>query len=147
MREIVGNLWDYYREGFILCITTNGSLKKNGEAVMGRGCAAQAKHRFSGLPGLLGERIRRWGNILGSIGETRLTAFPTKNRWQDKSEIALIFQSAIALARLARHFPTTTYVLPRPGCGNGGLDWETQVKPVIQNLLPDNVWIISKEKR
>jgi len=34
-------------------------------------------------------------------------------------------------------------VLPRPGCSNGGLDWETEVKPVISKILSDRVWVIT----
>lgn len=38
MREINGsNIWDFYNKGFWIAITTNGTVKKNGEAVMGRG--------------------------------------------------------------------------------------------------------------
>ena len=39
MKEITGDLWDYYRRPMhTICITTNGTIKKNGKAVMGRGC-------------------------------------------------------------------------------------------------------------
>ena len=35
-------------------------------------------------------------------------------------------------------------VLPRPGCGAGELDWETQVKPLCAEY-GDWLWVIEKE--
>jgi hypothetical protein len=48
--------------GGYLCITTNGFVKSNGEAVMGRGIAKEAANRFSMLPKLLGDTLRTRGN-------------------------------------------------------------------------------------
>ena len=66
-----------------ICITTNGFVRRNGRAVMGRGCAAEAARKFPGIDRILGERIRRCGNrcqIL--IGQTAdhpaLVSFPVK---------------------------------------------------------------------
>jgi len=41
MREVTGNLWTYRPAG-IRVITTNGTIKASGEAVMGKGCAREA---------------------------------------------------------------------------------------------------------
>lgn len=42
--EVVGNMWAIPADAY--CITTNGFVKKNGEAVMGAGCAKEARrHR------------------------------------------------------------------------------------------------------
>lgn len=44
MRDIKGNIWTLYDSDptCYICITTNGFVKSNGEAVMGRGTALQA---------------------------------------------------------------------------------------------------------
>jgi len=39
MKELRGNL--FHTPCDVICITTNGFVKRNGEAVMGRGCAVQ----------------------------------------------------------------------------------------------------------
>jgi len=44
MKEVIGNIWNYYNKGNWIVITTNGTIKKNGEAVMGRGVALEAKN-------------------------------------------------------------------------------------------------------
>jgi hypothetical protein len=62
MREITGNLWDYHDDGWWIAITTNGFIRRDGTAVMGRGCAAQAAKRYPALPRRLGTRLQTDGN-------------------------------------------------------------------------------------
>ncbi len=147
MREIVGELWDFYgKPRFIVCITTNGFVKKNGEAVMGRGCAKEAKLRFPGIAGFLGDLLKRDGNHLRMLGEPyRVVAFPVKIGWWEDADLGLIKESAERLKNLAVVDSLTRFILPRPGCGNGNLKWE-DVRPLLENL-PDNVWIINKEEK
>jgi hypothetical protein len=69
-----------------ICITTNGFVKKNGGAVMGRGCALEAlyKFKYANLDLLLGSLISSDGagkvHNLGKFKEinARLYAFPVK---------------------------------------------------------------------
>lgn len=149
MREQYADLWSFYgKPGFVVCITTNGFVKRNGSAVMGAGCALQAKKKFPGLDEILGREIERAGNIFRPIvmsdlgGSANICAFPVKHHWKDKADLDLIRRSAAALADFARSHPTLTFVLPRPGCGNGRLLW-ADVKPAIEALLPDNVVVVS----
>ena len=51
----------------IICITTNGFVKKDGCAVMGRGCAQEAKNRYPNINKLLGIHINTKGNIPGIL--------------------------------------------------------------------------------
>ena len=153
MKEITGELWDYYgKRGYIVCITTNGTLKTNGEAVMGRGCAAQAKARFAGIAKILGDQIQQWGNDVHIVSVTRngnlsshLIAFPVKHNWWEKADLELIRKSADALHKWTRdpEFKRMKFVLVRAGCGNGGLRWE-DVQPILSNL-PDCVLVIHPE--
>ena len=47
MKEIVGDIWDYCgKTGYMIGITTNGEIRKDGKAVMGKVIALQAKERF-----------------------------------------------------------------------------------------------------
>lgn len=129
-----------------VCITTNGVVKKNGCAVMGAGIAKQASVRFSGLARNLGDRLTQYGNQAYNMGLykdnitgkwTRLITFPTKHHWRDKSDLELIEMSAKQIVDICDRRGITTCYLPRPGCANGGLDWNSQVKPLIDRILDD----------
>lgn len=144
VQEMNGNLWEFYSLGeqHIACITTNGFVKTNGECVMGRGCAREARDKFPGFAKFLGDTIKQLGNKVHLFGTPRLLSFPTKHVWWEKSDLELIKQSTQELADIARAKPDNIFYLPRPGCGNGQLNW-ADVKPAIQDLLPDNVIVIN----
>ena len=145
MKEAIGNLWKA-KPSFIKCITTNGDVKKNGELVMGRGIALQAKQRYPELPKLIGNCVKNNGNKVHYFKEYNIISFPTKIHWREKSNINLIVHSCYELNTLLDGL-NKQVVLPRPGCGNGGLDWKTKVKPVISMILIDKVWVITNERR
>lgn len=145
MLEKFGDLWEFHRQpNTVACITTNGFVKTNGQCVMGRGCAQQARDKFPGTAALLGDLIKAYGNHVHYIGNNML-AFPTKHVWWEKSDLQLISKSAQELELLALVHPDITFYLPRPGCANGQLNW-SDVKPVLGALgLPDNVIVITND--
>lgn len=146
MLETYGNLWEYHDRGEWICITTNGDVRKDGCAVMGRGVALQAKHRFPKLPYLLGKRITRLGNHVQRFETHRLFSFPVKHHWSDRADFNLIRRSCAELmSRLKRSGPNRV-VLPRPGCGNGQLDWN-DVRDVIFERLDNRVLVITNGRR
>lgn len=145
MIEEFGDFWEI--QGDARCITTNGALRANGYAVMGKGVALQAKKRYPRIEATLGRLIQKYGNHVYYLGH-RLISFPTKNHWmEEKSDLNLIKRSAIELVALLRgDVPIKSkanrrILLTRPGCGNGNLEW-SEVKPVIQTILSDNEFII-----
>jgi hypothetical protein len=141
MKEITGNLWDYYGKPLtVVLITTNNYVKGNGHAVMGRGCALEAKKKFPGIARRLGEMLQHSKDGLKIVGES-LWTFPVKHSWEQPADLELIRKSAAHLGKAARDNPRLTFVLPRPGCGNGRLLW-LEVAPILEPLLPDNVWVI-----
>lgn len=141
MKEATGDLWTFPADWRV--ITTNGFVKRNGECVMGRGCAFEAKSRFKDLPAELGLRIKMQGNHASRFGEYNLITFPVKHNWFEKADPDLIVRSARELENAMRIKDGIkgTVVMPRPGCGNGQLKWE-DVKPLIE-FLPDNVTVIT----
>jgi hypothetical protein len=142
MREIYGNLWDYDgKPDTVVCITTNGFVKANGLAVMGRGCAFEATLKYPAIQKRLGDCIKARGNNLCWLN-TKLVAFPVKHAWWQDADLELIKKSAEQLAREARNLPHFLFVLPRPGCGNGRLQWPA-VRAILFDVLPDNVAIIT----
>lgn len=146
MIEVYGDLWTYPAD--VRVITTNGFVKKNGEAVMGRGCALEAANQDSNFPLLLGHHIKINGNVVGMIGVIDglpILSFPVKHNWYEKADLELILKSAKALkvwADYAEEDGPIKIVLPRPGCGNGGLKWEV-VKPILEPILDDRFHVIT----
>lgn len=131
-----------------ICITTNGTIKKNGEAVMGRGCALEATKKHPGIQKILGSRLQDKGNHVHKfIGMgfpyPLLITFPVKHNWWEKADIKLIEQSCHELVQLIGQ--SLIVYLPRPGCGNGGLNWEKEVKPILEKILPDNIIVVSNK--
>lgn len=138
------NIWDIYeKDKGIICIPVNGFVKNNGCAVMGRGVAKECLNKFPGIDKILGDHIKRFGNVVW-IDKSKLIAFfPTKWHWQDNSDISLIRTSAWQLhliCLLSKH--KLIFYLPKPGCGNGKLNWE-DVEQIFENLS-DRIIIVDK---
>lgn len=152
MREVFGDIWELESDG--ICITTNGFVKVNGECVMGRGIAAEAKKRFPTLPKHLGTMIHNHGNHVfpfllgGGEDEQLIYSFPVKHNWWEMADTELIRRSARELMKnmdkIQAEFDIRlqNVLLPRPGCGNGGLNWK-YVKPEIENILDDRVAVVT----
>lgn len=129
-----------------VCVTTNAVVKKNRHAVMGAGIAKQADMRFAGLSHNLGDLLTQYGNQVYDMGFyedsitgkwIRIITFPTKHNWRDKSDLDLIKMSAIQLVDICDSSGLRKCYLTRPGCALGGLDWVSQVRPLIEPILDD----------
>lgn len=155
MQEVFGDFWDYPAR--IKLITTNGDVRVNGMAVMGRGIAQQAVSRFPDIADILGQRLllQQRSTLPSANFEPKVCflyhdkrdavgywSFPVKYHWQQKASFGLIVRSVKALDEIARAGTLATFLLPRPGCGNGGLEWK-DVRELCKNL-PDNVLIIDR---
>lgn len=57
-------------------VTTNGVIRKNGDAVLGKGQALEAKKLVPGLEHQLGEYLRRYGNRAFYMGVHRVGGSP-----------------------------------------------------------------------
>lgn len=132
-----------------VCITTNGIVDKNNNAVMGRGIAFQAKNLFH-CETLLGQYLKQYGNRCFNLGQYKrnneiftLFSFPTKNHWKESSDITLICKSAEELVAMCNKFNITKCYLPLVGCGNGGLNWKVTVEPWLSQILDDRFIIVN----
>lgn len=144
MKEAFGNIWEYHNRGHWIAITTNGTVRRDGACVMGRGIAREAAIKFPRLPYELGAQILgcpmpygEWskGNDLKVFHQYRITTFPVKHNWWERADPTLIEESARQL-QVACHGNLDTKYMVRPGCGNGGLDWK-DVKPILEKYLDD----------
>lgn len=152
MINVTGEAWKMaWNQDFdVLCITTNGFVKKNGECVMGRGIAKQMKEMYPELPRLLGRRIQEDGNrcarlmtlFRGALNSSlQIVSFPVKHNWFENADLELIAKSAKEIVAMADEDQWSKILIPRPGCGNGKLSY-ADVEPVLKELLDDRFYII-----
>lgn len=90
--------------------------------------------------------LEAMGNTVGVFPLFRLVTFPVKVHWKDTASLDLIRRSALDLMAtldMPPLWPTRKVILPRPGCGNGGLSW-VHVRPVIAPILDNRVWVIAR---
>lgn len=145
MKQAIGDLWTFPADAIV--ITTNGIIKRDGSNVMGAGVALEARRRHPHIAYTLAEYIHQHGNRpfnLGIYAGKRLISLPTKNHWQDRSDPTLILHGIELLVAIADKFGPQRIVMTRPGCGNGGLDWE-DIEPMIEPYLDDRFTVITKE--
>jgi hypothetical protein len=130
-------------------------------ATCGMGSALQAKILIPTIPEILGNKLKQFGNkvqSLTSYEHTQIIAFPTKPEYvvvaPDKSNIpeycrnsvnvndqlpgyrglsdkALINKSFTELAHFIQIHQLKSVIIPRVGCGSGGLNWENDIVPMI----------------
>lgn len=149
MRGVVGDLWTYHRAGYWVVIPTNGSVRKDGVAVMGRGLAWEAARRFPDLASHLGRVIQRSGSHVWTFVKYRLFTFPVKWRWMEQADLNLIATSAeelvdqvSAVMRQPSVYSLQLPVyIPRVGCGNGRLRW-ADVEPVLDLMLDERFVVV-----
>lgn len=138
-RTWIGNPYDVVKERDAICVTTNGMVKRDGLAVMGRGSAEFARDTF-GVDRLLGEYLNKYGSRVFNLGlheykgiTIRLISFPTKHHWRNKSDLKLIRTSSEQLVALANKLQLQKLYVPIPGCGKGQLRWD-DVKKQLNGL-------------
>lgn len=146
LNEVKGDVFDLMKGDYdAFCITTNGVVKANGACVMGAGIAKTCRDRFKGIDMRLGKRLKQRGNHVYQLGryeDGRILSFPVKHRWDENADIELIKQSCIELNQLVEEKGYTKVLLPRPGCGNGKLDWR-DVKKAIAPILSDRIYVVT----
>lgn len=138
---MVGNPYGIYNERDVICVTTNGEVKKNGHATMGQGCAKFVRDSFLGIDVKLGKYIAEHGNRVFNLGTQVigqrpfvLVSFPTKHKWRSRSDKDLIQKSVQELLELCNKFHVKGKVyIPAPGCSHGKLNW-SEVEPLLSNL-------------
>jgi hypothetical protein len=141
MHEIVGDLWSEHAMGAVVAITTNGAVNKVGRAVMLRGCARQARERFPDLLKTLGTLIRHHGNHVFDLGH-QIVSFPVEQDPYQVPDLRLIERSCLELVELSDYKGWCRVVVPRPGCGAGGLEWH-DVRKILARHLDDRFHIIT----
>lgn len=149
MKEIEGDLFDFYDQGEWIVITTNGTVRNDGLLVMGRGVAEQAAKKIPGLQKDLGSVVLRSGNHVWPMLKYRVFSYPVKWKWMEMADPRLIKWGAKELVEKVqavnniRQRSIDRIYMVRPGCGNGGLAWAA-VRPMIENILDDRFIVVEK---
>lgn len=142
MKEAKGELFETPSQCKI--ITTNGFVKKNGSLVMGAGCAKTFAEMYPEAPLLLGQCVQDWGNNPYLFkGDTLYITMPVKRNWFEKASLELIRASALKVRLIVSAMMVEEVLSPRPGCGNGGRDWETEVRPILNAVWDDRFTVIT----
>jgi hypothetical protein len=143
-RELKGDMMKLMTTGSYdaICILTNGFVKKDGACVMGRGIALSFKNLIPEIPYILGNGIKAHGNrvlLLGTYSTAKepikIFSFPTKHRWDEDADLEVIKKSCHQMVEQADKRELKNILIGRMGAGNGRLNWETQVKPVVSGIL------------
>ncbi len=139
MLETIGDIWEYAGTS-IIAITTNGSLTPDGRAIFGRGVAGQAVRRFPGLAEKLGSLLKKNGSHVFDL-DNGIVTFPVEESPWSLPDLRIIARSAQELRRLADISDWRQIVVPRPGCGGGGLAW-VDVRPVLEPWFDERFLVI-----
>jgi hypothetical protein len=141
MYEVIGDIWDYLGKAVVV-ITTNGQVDRRGRAILGRGCARQAQEHFPDVSERLGRLLREKGSRVHDLGGG-LVSFPVEETAWSTPDLRLIRRSAAELRELADRLGWEMIVVPRPGCGGGGLDWR-DVRPLLTEFFDGRFHVISE---
>lgn len=122
------NIWDFHNPGYVV-IPTNVGWKTNGENVMGRGIALEAKARCPNIAMEYGLWCREHGSKMFVSDDMRLICLPSKPlniqhpnmSWRDRSDEGICRQSYEQLLTYALNNGTIYIYCPLLGGGNGGL--------------------------
>jgi hypothetical protein len=166
MKELKADLFETIYEGGVdaICITTNGHYTKDGQAAMGGGCAGVCAKLWPETSFRLGTCLKNFMTnvpfVIGALDEdgvyikptlklikdrkfkTLIFSFPTIDNLMDGAKLDLIKNSAKELKILVDRFELRGIMVPRPGVGIGGLEWD-DVKPILEEYMDDRFTIVS----
>lgn len=114
----------------------------NTVGVMGKGLAKQFKIRFPTMFTAYKAACENNTLTVGKLHLYRTDAkwilnFPTKGHWRAKSKLADIESGLQQFLHIYQSEEIESVAFPMLGCGLGGLDWQLEVKPLMENYLKD----------
>lgn len=138
---VVGNLLQSPARVLVNTVNTVG--------VMGKGIARDFKRIY---PEMFQKYQQLCENKLFDIGQLWLYKtehkwilnFPTKKDWKHPSKVEYIEAGLDKFTKTYADRGITSIAFPMLGCGNGGLDWESQVRPLMEkylNHLPIDIYV------
>jgi O-acetyl-ADP-ribose deacetylase (regulator of RNase III) len=131
---VEGNLFESPASVLVNTVNTVG--------VMGKGVAAAFRRLY---PEMFGEyrALCEAGKIaIGTLWLYRtanksVLNFPTKTHWRKPSKPEYVEEGLRTFVRVYQAAGISSVAFPALGCGNGGLDFQGQVKPLMERYLRD----------
>jgi len=111
--------------------------------VMGKGLAREFKLKYPSMFEKYLEFCKNGELTVGTIAfyanrnlpNTVICLFPTKAHWKEKSTVAIINTSLTAFVKNVDKMHIKSAAFPMVGCGEGGLNFNLQVKPLLEKHL------------
>jgi O-acetyl-ADP-ribose deacetylase (regulator of RNase III) len=121
----------------------------NTEGVMGKGIALHFKKIFPDMFRMYQEYCEAGDIQIGKLWIYKtphkwVLNFPTKKAWRQPSKVEYIEAGLRKLTERFGHLGIHSIAFPALGCGNGELDWEEVVRPLMEtylNKLPADVFV------
>lgn len=135
MIEIVkGNIFESDSQTIVNAVNCVG--------VMGGGIALEFKNRYPEMflkyRDICSKKLLSPGKLHLWKSDTKwILNFPTKNHFRNPSEIEFIEEGLKKFVDTYEEKGITSISFPLLGSGLGGLDWETEVKPLMFKYLSD----------
>lgn len=132
IRYASGSIFDSRMQTLVNPVNTVGA--------MGKGLAKQFAARYREMEREYKEacatgQLNAGDLLLYSGPDHLILSFPTKIHWRSKSSLPLIENGLQRLVKTWSSSGIRSIAFPQLGCGLGGLDWETQVQPLMVNYL------------
>lgn len=134
IRYIDGDLFQSPAQTLVNTVNTVG--------VMGKGVALQFKRFYPEMFSAYQAECREGRLTIGSLMLWRTTGkwvlnFPTKQDWKRPSKVEYIEQGLERFTKAYRAMGIRSIAFPPLGCGNGELDFSSQVQPLMERYLKD----------
>lgn len=112
----------------------------NTVGVMGKGIAKQYKtsypEMFKEYKKFCEEQLLEVGKLwIYKTEDKWILNFPTKDHWRNPSKIEYIEKGLQKFVDTYKEKEIYSISFPALGCGNGGLNWEYEVKPLMEKYL------------
>ena len=112
----------------------------NTVGVMGKGIALEFKRIYPEMFKSYRDHCERGEFGIGQLllyktPNKWILNFPTKKHWRSPSEVEYIEAGLYKLRASLSDMAITSIAFPELGCGNGELDFESQVKPLMEKYL------------
>lgn len=134
-----GNLYDSDID--YKCFTSNATLNKEGELVMGAGSALTIKGMYPELPKVFGSMLKNRKTYGAMIDySSKIIAFQTKVDWKEDSKTNIIKNSVYRLHEMMNSMDDCLIGLPIPGIGYG------RMSRLYSLSLISKLPILSKDK-
>jgi O-acetyl-ADP-ribose deacetylase (regulator of RNase III) len=132
---VTGDLFESHAECLVNAVNTVG--------VMGAGIAADFKRRYPSMFESYKTQCENGQLKIGTLmfykpkndTDKVVCLFPTKEHWANPSRTEYIEAGLRAFVRFHKEWNIRSIAFPKLGCGLGGLDWEYEVKPLMEKYL------------